>query len=368
MHRAARRPRRRSSAASSRVWLSQRPAPARLGFRRRAARLPGVPRRPVPQRRRAAEVARADRRVPRIRRRDRQRANFPGNSTQQERHRRRRGLRAHRRRRRREQQLARRPFVSANARAGSRVLATDAAGRNAQLAFTGNSQLAVADFVWKWAPNGNAQDTNFKVQGEYFWRRERRRSDLRRDGALGADADSAATRSRQNGWYVQGVYQFMPNWRSVRATTGSIPAASTTARMPSILGDAVVQSAAHAVMLDWTPSEFSRFRVQFAQSKMRPDVTDNEIFVQYILTLGAHGAHKLLKANMKSNHEIIHAEAVAGSARLRSGSRLRARRSTSSPPCPSGARWSTSSAATRSRSTSPPTRCRTRITSRPSRA
>ena len=47
-----------------------------------------------------------------------------------------------------------------------------------------------------------------------------------------------------------------------------------------------------AVMLDWTPSEFSRFRIQYQQAKLRPDFTDNEFFLQYILTLGAHGAHK----------------------------------------------------------------------------
>jgi hypothetical protein len=46
------------------------------------------------------------------------------------------------------------------------------------------------------------------------------------------------------------------------------------------------------VMLDWTLSEFSRFRVQYQQAKLRPDFADNEFFLQYILTLGAHGAHK----------------------------------------------------------------------------
>jgi hypothetical protein len=45
-------------------------------------------------------------------------------------------------------------------------------------------------------------------------------------------------------------------------------------------------------MVDWTPSEFSRIRLQYAQSKVRPEATDNQIFLQYILTLGAHGAHK----------------------------------------------------------------------------
>ena len=46
------------------------------------------------------------------------------------------------------------------------------------------------------------------------------------------------------------------------------------------------------VMVDWTYSEFSRLRLQFAQAKLREGITDNEFFVQYILTLGAHGAHK----------------------------------------------------------------------------
>ena len=47
-----------------------------------------------------------------------------------------------------------------------------------------------------------------------------------------------------------------------------------------------------AVMLDCTPSEFSRFRLQYQQSKLRPGLTDNQFFLQYILTLGAHGAHR----------------------------------------------------------------------------
>jgi hypothetical protein len=48
----------------------------------------------------------------------------------------------------------------------------------------------------------------------------------------------------------------------------------------------------YSLMLDYTPSEFSRFRVQWQQSRTRPDFTDNQLFIQYILSLGAHGAHK----------------------------------------------------------------------------
>src|SRR5207247_274276 len=88
----------------------------------------------------------------------------------------------------------------------------DLAGNDAQVGFNGKSHVAIADFIWKYAPNGNAQNTNFKLQGEYFWRRE--------------------------------------------------------------------------------SGEFSRVRLQWGQSKTQAGVTDNQLFLQYILTLGAHGAHK----------------------------------------------------------------------------
>jgi hypothetical protein len=47
-----------------------------------------------------------------------------------------------------------------------------------------------------------------------------------------------------------------------------------------------------SAMFDYNPSEFTRFRLQFAQDKSRLAVTDNQIILQYIFSLGAHGAHK----------------------------------------------------------------------------
>jgi hypothetical protein len=55
---------------------------------------------------------------------------------------------------------------------GRQYTQTDLSGNPVLLSFSGRSQLTIADFVWKWAPNGNAQNTSFKLQGEYFWRRE----------------------------------------------------------------------------------------------------------------------------------------------------------------------------------------------------
>jgi hypothetical protein len=135
----------------------------------------------------------------------------------------------------------------------------------------------IVDFVWKWAPNGNARVTNFKVQGEYFRRRET--ADIATDSPIANDALSY--RAWQSGWYLQGVYQFMPMWRVGarydRLDPGSLDPFSARK---------------YTAMVDWSPSEFSRVRLQFARSQTLADVTDNQFFVQYILSLGAHGAHK----------------------------------------------------------------------------
>ena len=168
---------------------------------------------------------------------------------------------------------------------------TDALGRSVDTGFAGTSRVAIADFVWKYAPNGNAQETNFKVQGEYFWRRESGDLTYDRDGALGL-TQTGAYRSTQNGWYVQGVWQFMPYWR-VGARYDRLDPGTPDYGVNGVYLEApVFHPERYTLMVDWTPSEFSRVRLQVAQSRDRPGVTDNQLFLQYILTLGAHGAHK----------------------------------------------------------------------------
>ncbi len=168
--------------------------------------------------------------------------------------------------------------------------ATDAFGNDATLAFSGRSKVWNASFVWKWAPHGDPHYRNFKLQGEYMWRRE--------DGELGyfpiAQPDSASTASyssRQGGGYVQGIYQFMPLWRVGlrydRLSPGSVDFGANGA----FLATSSFHPERSTAMVDWSPSEFSRVRLQFGQAKVSPGFTDNELFVQYILSLGAHGAH-----------------------------------------------------------------------------
>ncbi|HYS77167.1 MAG TPA: hypothetical protein VEM38_13820 [Burkholderiales bacterium] len=157
--------------------------------------------------------------------------------------------------------------------------------------FTGNSRLWVLDGILKWAPNYNPTYTNFKLQGEYFRRKE--------DGNLTFDttatAQTAGFASAQSGWYLQGVYQFVPMWRvgyrydRLDSGTTSFSAPLTAADFPILAG---YNPTRHTVMVDWSPSEFSRVRLQAASDKSRSDATDKQVFLQYIVSLGAHGAHK----------------------------------------------------------------------------
>jgi hypothetical protein len=168
---------------------------------------------------------------------------------------------------------------------------TDAQGRSVDTGFSGTSDVAIADFVWKYAPHGNAQETNFKLQGEYLWRREHGDLTYDRDGALGL-TQTSAYRSTQNGWYLQGVWQFMPYWRVGARYDRLDPGSPDYGANGAFFDAPVFHPERYALMVDWTPSEFSRWRLQVAQSRNQSGVTDNELFLQYILTLGAHGAHK----------------------------------------------------------------------------
>ena len=168
------------------------------------------------------------------------------------------------------------------------------AGDSLPVAFSGKSGVAIADFVWKWAPNGNVRQTHFKVQGEYFRRKESGDFTYVRnpDPAINALNTAGDYSSNQSGWYVQGVYQFMPTWRVGARYERLDPGRVDYGRASPYLAASDYEPRRASVMLDWSPSEFSRWRLQYAQSKLQPDITDNQWFVQYILSLGAHGAHK----------------------------------------------------------------------------
>lgn len=191
-------------------------------------------------------------------------------------------------------------------RAGLSYLQTHATAREAHMEdinavealtkFSGRSSTVLADFVWKWAPDGNPRERNFKFQTEYFRRTE--------NGNLNcADADDANPttctggvdslyRTRQNGWYAQGVYQLTRHWRTGvrhdRLDSGTRDFGTNAAN----LDIANFRPKRTAAMVDYSWSEYSRMRLQVARDESMVGLRDNQLTLQYIMSLGAHGAHK----------------------------------------------------------------------------
>ncbi len=179
-----------------------------------------------------------------------------------------------------------------------------ATGEDVTTLFTGDSDLSIVDLVFKWAEDGNPAKHNVVFNAEYFHRKE--------DGNLvydpdGADPDpgeagptpSGAYDGTQKGFYVQAIYQFVPRWRfgvrydqlsSENSVPGAVPGTSTAL---ATLADNSYDPRRTSVMLDFSNSEFSRLRVQYNRDESRPGgESDDQVFLQYIMSLGAHAAHQ----------------------------------------------------------------------------
>ena len=168
----------------------------------------------------------------------------------------------------------------------------DSTGTTVSNAFSGRSSLWSLGGVLKWAPAGNSTVTNFKLQGEYFRRRQNGALTFDSAGATGATATDSYDTS-QSGWYLQGVYQFMPRWRAgLRHDRLSSGGVNLGAGLLANVATFDYKPTRNAAMLDWSPSEFSRLRLQFGRDQSLQGVTDRQVFLQYIYSLGAHGAHK----------------------------------------------------------------------------
>jgi hypothetical protein len=150
------------------------------------------------------------------------------------------------------------------------------------LVFTGKTDLYIADFVWKWAPNGNSRQTNLKFQAEYFWRNE--------DGQYTwVNGATTPWDTKQRGWYAQLIYQPFPRWRfGVRTDRLSGGQDNPVFMGPPI--EAVPDPRRYSLMVDWSNSEFSRLRFQYNRDEAGVE-DDNQFGLQYIFSIGAHGAH-----------------------------------------------------------------------------
>ncbi|GAA5215551.1 hypothetical protein ACFSJ3_11280 [Corallincola platygyrae] len=145
--------------------------------------------------------------------------------------------------------------------------------------FDGDKDFYIADFVWKWAPGGNYKYQSLTLQGEYFYVDE--------DGWYGHEHEGEYEQELRHddsnsGWYVSGVYRWSPNW-SAGVRYSEID--------PADVYSEGYKPKATDLMLDWNYSHFATVRVQYTRDESMEDLEDDIFSIQFVGTLGAHGAH-----------------------------------------------------------------------------
>lgn len=162
--------------------------------------------------------------------------------------------------------------------------------------FAGDSRLTALDAIYKWQPpSGRA----LVLQGEYFHRDE--------DGAVNFSNDVGSAllpyAGTQQGFYLQGVYTLRPRWRvglrydRLWSDNAISVTSNTSGETDADLLDESGLLSSHdpyrwTLMADYSHSEFSRLRLQYARDYSRDGDADDQLQLQYIMTLGAHGAHQ----------------------------------------------------------------------------
>jgi len=131
----------------------------------------------------------------------------------------------------------------------------------------------IADAVWKWAPTGNAKNQQLILSGEYLY---------------GDDLNEYASDDDVNeGWYGSVVYRFHPQW-SVGFRYGEVELKEAH---DDHFHDQSLEET--DVMLSWSPSHFSTVRLQYSTQEATGFGNANDtLTLQYVVTLGAHGAHE----------------------------------------------------------------------------
>ena len=151
--------------------------------------------------------------------------------------------------------------------------------------FIGDTDLFGFEMVYKWKPS---RGTGFILQSEYLYRKQT--GDLR----TGDPADPASTleslKRAQDGIYVQGLYQ-IDRWR-IGARYDVLDLFKKDFILSGTQHDLGKQPWRATGALEFNPSEFTRIRLQYTRDESSRDgQTNNELYLQMLLGIGAHAAH-----------------------------------------------------------------------------
>ena len=147
--------------------------------------------------------------------------------------------------------------------------------------FRGTSTLYGFEFTYKWKPS---KTQGLTVQSEYQYRRQS--GDLEDDVALTTESLKRA----QDGLYIQAVYQ-LGRWRA-GARYDVLGLFKDDYILSGTDQDFEKKPWRASGMLEFNPTEFSRIRLQYNHDKsVREGKANQELFLQFVFGIGAHGAH-----------------------------------------------------------------------------
>ncbi len=166
------------------------------------------------------------------------------------------------------------------------------------LDFNGGNTTWIADFVYRWAPFGNPTSQNLKIQGEMFLNKQSGSMTSNNDCPNAEQCVQGSNFAQnQQGFYTQGIYQFIPKWRAGYRYDRVFNGTNSFGLPADALAGSQIQSGwdpyRNTIMMDWANSEYSLIRLQLARDNAYgPGLYNNAIYLQYIMSLGAHGSHK----------------------------------------------------------------------------
>lgn len=146
----------------------------------------------------------------------------------------------------------------------------------------GTATLWGLDFVYKYDSPRQYGAGDLTLQSEYLYRKR----------ALDVLGTSRTETFKNDGFYLQAVYGFLPRWQ----VAGRLAAAGVTNWW--VDGTTSMQwntSTQYSEALTFNPTEFSRLRLQFNQGRVwvgSEAETFHQFFVQFQMSMGAHGAHR----------------------------------------------------------------------------
>lgn len=156
---------------------------------------------------------------------------------------------------------------------------TDTVADNTEL--RGTSTLYDTEITYKWKPS---KKQSFTLQSEYIYRYQW--GDLEATAASTSDPLKRA----QDGLYVQSVYQ-MDRWR-LGARYDILGLFKDDYIITGTNEDSGKNPWRVSGMLEFNPTEFSRIRLQYNHDRSVGDgKTNQEWFLQFVMGIGAHGAH-----------------------------------------------------------------------------